>query len=278
MPVVSAGDIELSYERGGSGDPLLMIMGLGGTYSHWDQSFLEDLRRDHELIIYDHRGVGESSRVEGSFTMVQLAEDAANLLAALEVPESDVVGFSMGGMVAQELALSRPELVRRLVLASTYSGGPGSQRARESTMKRMAEPAMRGDSEGAVRAAWEVNVSPAFAEDEQARARFMDIGSRRRVSLTVLGEQLGAIAGHDTSARLPSLKPPTLVVHGTEDLMVPFENGEMIAGLVPGSRFEVLAGAGHLFFWEDPQRAAELVRGHIAAGSPDLALQPTDSP
>jgi 3-oxoadipate enol-lactonase len=278
MPVVSAGDIELSYERGGSGEPLLMIMGLGGTFSHWDQSFLEDLRRDHDVIVYDHRGVGNSSRVEGSFTMVQLAQDAVNLLAALELQETDVVGFSMGGMVAQELALSRPELVRRLVLASTYSGGPGSQRAREGTLKRLAEPAMRGDSEGAVRAAWEINVSPAFAEDERARARFMEIGGRRRVSMQVLGEQLGAIAGHDTSARLPSLKPPTLVIHGTEDLMVPFENGEMIARLVPAARFEVLEGAGHLFFWEDPQRAAALMRGHISAGSPDLALQPTDSP
>jgi pimeloyl-ACP methyl ester carboxylesterase len=277
MPTVSCGEVELSYERAGSGPPLLMIMGLGGTYSHWDERFLEDLRRDHEVIIYDHRGVGKSSRVEAPFTMSQLAADAAGLLEALGVAQAHVVGFSMGGMVAQELALSRPDLVSVLVLASTYCGGPGSQSAREGTMRRLAEPAARGDREGSVQAAWEVNTSPEFAKDEEAHARFMEIGAERRVALAVLGAQLRAISEHDTSVRLPSLKAPTLVIHGTTDAMVPVENGRMIARLVPGARLEILEGAGHLFFWEAPLPAATLVREHIAEHAPDLALQRADS-
>jgi pimeloyl-ACP methyl ester carboxylesterase len=278
MPIVSAGEVELSYERSGAGPPLLMIMGLGGTYAHWDERFLEDLRRDYELIVYDHRGVGASSRMTEPFTMRQLADDAAALLMALELPDAHVLGFSMGGMAAQELALSHPEMIRALVLASTYCGGTGSHRARRATMERLGAAAARGDSEGAVQAAWEVNVSPSFSEDEEAHARFMEIGRHRRVALAVLGAQVQAITGHDTSERLPSLRAPTLVIHGTADQMVPVENGRMIAQLIPGARLEILEGAGHLFFWEAPEHAAALVRDHINAHAGDLALDRANSP
>jgi pimeloyl-ACP methyl ester carboxylesterase len=278
MRTVRAGEVELSYERSGAGPPLLMIMGLGGTYSHWDGRFLEDLRRDYELIVYDHRGVGASSRMDEPFTMRQLAGDAAALLAALELPDVHVFGFSMGGMAAQELALSHPEVVRTLVLASTYCGGTGSQRSREATLGRLREAAVRGDREGVTQAAWEVNVSQSFAQDQEAHSRFMEIARLRRVALPVLGAQLQAIAAHDTSERLPSLRAPTLVIHGTADEMVLIENGRMIAGLIPGARLEILEGAGHLFFWEEPERAAALVRGHIAAHTGDLALNRADSP
>jgi pimeloyl-ACP methyl ester carboxylesterase len=278
MSVVRAGEVELSYERSGSGPPLLMIMGLGGTYLHWDAQFLDGLRQDYELIMYDHRGVGASSRVEEAFTMGQLAEDAAQLLAALELPNAHVMGFSMGGMVAQELALSHPELIRALVLASTYSGGVGSERTRSATFMRLAEAAAAGDKAAAVQAAWEVNVSPAFVNDAAAHERFIEIARQRRVAFAVLREQLSAIAGHDTSARLPSLQAPTLVIHGTADQMVPVENGHMIARLIPGARLEILEGAGHLFFWEQPERAVTLVRDHIAANAGDLALGRPNSP
>ncbi len=277
MTVVKAGEIELSYERIGTGPPLLMIMGLGGTFAHWDDRFLADLRRDYELIIYDHRGVGASSRVEEPFTMTQLAADAASLLGALEIESAHVFGFSMGGMVAQELALAHPQLIERLVLASTYCGGVESTRSRSMLLKRLAEAAASGDRALAVQLAWEINVSPEFAKDERARERFLEIAKHRRVALAVFQEQLRAIAGHDTSERLPSLTLPTLVIHGTADEMVLVENGRLIARLLPNSRLEILEGAGHLFFWEMPDRAAELVRAHISGPTRHLALGHADS-
>jgi pimeloyl-ACP methyl ester carboxylesterase len=276
MPLVQAGDVELSYERSGAGPPLLMIMGLSGTYSHWDAGFLTELRRDFELIVYDHRGVGASSRVADPFTMPDLARDAARLLGALEIPDCHVLGFSMGGMVAQELALEYRHLVRTLMLASTYCGGVDSQQARRETLARLGAPVARGDREGAIQVAWEVNVTPGFSHDEEAHSRFMEIGRNRRVAVPVLTAQLGAIAAHDTSERLSSLKIPTLVVHGSADQMVPVENGYMIARLIPDAQLEILEGAGHLFFWEAPARAAELVRRSIG-GSPKLALERADS-
>src|SRR4030088_1138842 len=106
MPLTRVGEIELSYERAGSGPPLLMIMGMSGTFDHWNAEFLDELRQDFETIVYDHRGVGASTRLDGSVTTAQLAEDVAGLLATLELDSAHVLGISMGGMVAQELALA----------------------------------------------------------------------------------------------------------------------------------------------------------------------------
>lgn len=264
MPSARVGEIELSYERAGSGPPLLMIMGMSGTFDHWDAAFLADLRRDFETIVYDHRGVGASSRLEGPIAIAQLAEDAAGLLAALELDSAHVLGISMGGMVAQELALAHPQRIRALTLGCTYCGGEGSAVASEEVMRKLAEGMMSGDRERAIRAGWEVNVSPGFAANDDAYARFLEIGLRRAVPVEVIMEQMRAITAHDTSARLPDLALSTLVIHGTVDQLLPVHNGHMIAGLIPDSRLEVFEDVGHLFFWEQPERAAELIRAHAA--------------
>ena len=123
---------------------------------------------------------------------------------------------------------------------------------------------MSGDREGSLRAAWEVNVSAQTARDAQARERFMQIAQMRAVAVPVIMAQMQAIAGHDTSSRLGGVTAPTLVVHGTEDLMLGPQNGRLIASLVPGARLEIMDGVGHLFFWEQPRRSAELVRSLAA--------------
>src|SRR5271167_2221369 len=114
MTVVSVGEVELDYERSGSGPPLLLIMGMSGTALHWGEPFLASLRSDFDVIAYDHRGVGASSRLEGPITIVEMAEDAVGLLDVLGIDSAHVVGVSMGGMVAQELALAYPERVSTL--------------------------------------------------------------------------------------------------------------------------------------------------------------------
>jgi 3-oxoadipate enol-lactonase len=259
MPVIDAGDVQLSYERSGSGPPLLLIMGLSGTFLHWGEPFLNGLRGDFDTIVYDHRGVGASSRLEFPFTIADLAQDAAGLLAALEVESAHVMGISMGSMIAQELALGHPELVRTLTLGCTYCGGPGNSLPAQP---EVGAAVMSGDRERAVRATWEANVSSGFAQDADAYAAFRAIGLERPVAVAVMMEQLAAIAAHDTSTRLGALGMPTLVVHGTEDRIIPVAHGRMVAELIPSSRLEIWPDIGHLFFWELPERSAELVREH----------------
>jgi pimeloyl-ACP methyl ester carboxylesterase len=262
VPVVSAGEIELSYERTGSGPPLLLIMGLSGSALTWGEPFLERLRRDFETIVYDHRGVGQSSRMEEPFTIAQLAVDATGLLDALEIGSADVLGVSMGGMVAQELALSHPERVSTLTLGCTYCGGDGSSRASPEVARRLAEGSRSGDRERAVRAYWEANVSVGFAEDANAYAAYRANALNRRVALPVIAAQLQAIAVHETLTRLHQLMMPTLIVHGTADQIIPVGNAHLIAAQIPGSRLEIFDGVGHLFFLERPERSAVLVREH----------------
>jgi pimeloyl-ACP methyl ester carboxylesterase len=265
MTIVRAGDIELGVERGGSGPPLLLIMGMSGTSLHWGEPFMRELRRDFDVIAYDHRGVGDSTRLEGAVTIAQLAQDASALLSALDVDAAHVLGISMGGMVAQELALAHPEQVLTLGLGCTYCGGPQATLTDPALMAGLTAAIMSGDRALALRAGWEINVSPEFARDESAYAEYLDIASRRRVAIPVVMAQLQACGAHDTSDRLGDLAMPTLVVHGTEDQLLPVANGRMIASLVPGSRLEIFDGAGHLFFWERPERSAELVREHAGA-------------
>jgi 3-oxoadipate enol-lactonase len=237
---------------------------MSGTFDHWDAGFLRELRGDFETIVYDHRGVGASSRLHGPITIARLAEDAAGLLAALELESAHVLGVSMGGMVAQELALGHPERVRTLALGCTYCGGEGSALAGEEVQRKLGEAMSCGDRARAVRIGWEINVSPAFAENADAYARFQEIGLRRAVSVKVITEQVRAVLAHDTSERLPEIELPTLVAHGAIDQMLPPQNGRMIASLIPDARLEIFDGVGHLFFWEQPARSAELLRTHAA--------------
>jgi 3-oxoadipate enol-lactonase len=264
MALAKAGEIELGYDRAGEGPPLLLIMGMSGTRHHWGDSLLEQLRRDFDTIVYDHRDAGDSTRTGQPFTIVDLAEDAAGLLKALEIDSAHVMGISMGGMIAQELVLAHPDQLRSLTLGCTYCGGEGSVLASEGVMRKLAEAMTSGDRERAIRASWEVNVSPSFAAEEDAWVRFRATSMRHGLPVEVIMRQMQAIAGHDTSARLPGVGAPTLVVHGTLDELLPVQNGHMIAELIPDARLEIYEDVGHMFFLEQPERTAQLMREHAA--------------
>jgi 3-oxoadipate enol-lactonase len=262
MALARVGEVELDYERSGSGPALLLIMGMSGTALHWGEPFLEKLRKDFEVIVYDHRGVGASTPLAGPTTIAQLAEDAAGLMSALELDTAHLLGISMGGMIAQELALAHPERVLTLTLGCTYCGGEGSSLAAPEVIQRLTEAMMSGDRERALRTAFEINISAALAADAELYAEFLAVAEQRAVAVPVVMAQMQACIAHDTNARLSGLRMPTLVVHGTEDQMLPVENGRLIAARVPDSRLEILDGAGHLFFWEQPGASAELIRAH----------------
>jgi 3-oxoadipate enol-lactonase len=264
MPVARVGEIELSYERRGSGPPLLAIMGMSGTLLTWGEPFLASLCESFEVIAYDHRGVGASSRMEVPFTIAQLAEDAAGLLDALELDTAHVLGISMGGMVAQELALARPERIRTLALGCTYCGGDSSSLAPPAVARRLFEAIGSRDRQRILRTTWEICVSPRHVDDAELYEAYLAVTLKRPVAQAVILAQMQAIAAHDTNARLPGLALPTLAVHGTADELIPVENAHVIAGLLPDAQLEILDGAGHLFFWEEPLRSAALVRDHAA--------------
>ncbi|MDQ4041287.1 MAG: alpha/beta hydrolase [Actinomycetota bacterium] len=267
MPHAEVDGRRLHYVRQGGGEPLLLVQGLSGNHLHWGDDFLELLGEDFDVVAYDHRGIGHSDRAAEPFTIRELAGDAAALLDELGWDSAHVLGISMGGMVAQELALEHRGRVRTLTLGCTYCGGEGSRLTDAEVVQRLGELMLGGRTEEALRYGFEVNVSADFARHPAHFEMVQRIGRELPASLNVLLLQLQAVAAHDTSARLPDLDVPTLVIHGSEDRMLHADNGRMIAALVPDARLEILDGVGHAFWWERPERAAALIREHAAAAA-----------
>jgi pimeloyl-ACP methyl ester carboxylesterase len=255
------------YVRGGSGEPLLLVMGMGGHHRLWAAPFVELLESDFDVIAFNHRGIGESSWAEGPFTIADLADDAAALVSTVGWDSAHVFGISLGGMVSQELALRHPERVRTLTLGCTYAGTGGDLAA--PGVQRYLEAGMTRDPEIAVRTAFEVNMSRTYAADPANYQAFERESLAVKVPIPVVQLQFQAVLGHDTSARLPRISAPTMVLHGTADEMLVAANAEHIAGLIPEARLELFEGAGHLFWWEKPERTAALLREHAGIAATD---------
>jgi len=267
MAKVEVAGREFHYERAGSGEPLLLIQGMSGTHVSWGEPFKGALEESFDVVAFDNRGIGLSAPVDGPFTIAEMAADTAGLLDALGLESAHVVGISMGGMIAQELALSHPRRLRSLTLGCTYCGGAGSQLMPEENLQKLVAGMSSGDRDKAIRAGYEVNLSPAFRADEGHYAAFHEMATTVPAAKATIELQAQAIFGHDTSDRLGEIATPTLIVHGTEDGVLPFPNGKQIASLMPAARFEVLEGIGHMFWWEQPQPSAELIREHALAAA-----------
>jgi pimeloyl-ACP methyl ester carboxylesterase len=251
---------QIHYVRRGSGEPLLLIQGLSGNHLHWGEEFLGLLDDDFELIAFDNRGIGHSGRTTDPFTIADLADDAVGLLDALEIESAHVMGISMGGMIAQELALRHPERVRTLTLGCTYAGGEGSALTEPEVTQHLAELLMTGRTEEALRAGFSYNVSRDFASDPRNFELVKQVAAELPASLDILLLQVQAVSSHDTSQRLGEIAVPTLVIHGSEDQMLSVSNAHHIAERIPGARLVVMEGVGHAFWWERPERSAQLVR------------------
>jgi 3-oxoadipate enol-lactonase len=254
--------MDLHHVVAGSGEPLLLIQGMSGTHMSWGEPFMAKLQDGFQTVVYDHRGIGLSPAADGPFTIGDLAEDAATLLDRLGWQTAHVMGISMGGMVAQELALRHPERLRTLTLGCTYCGGPGSATAPPETIQKLGAAMTSGDRELAIRVGYECNTSAAFREDESHFAAFKAMALAAPAKIATIMLQMQAIAGHDVQARLGEITAPTLVVHGTDDQMLPSSNGELIASKIPGAELQLWEGVGHVFWWEQPGRSAEALRAH----------------
>jgi 3-oxoadipate enol-lactonase len=265
VATVAASGGQLHYQRGGAGEPLLLIQGMSGTHVSWGRPFRDLLEDGFDCVAFDNRGIGLSSAVEDPFTIAEMATDTLELLDALEIESAHVVGISMGGMIAQELALAHPGRLRSLTLGCTYCGGPGSQLMDPVDFQGLAEAMASGDRDRVYRAMWDLNFSPRFRAEESRYEEFAEMAGAMPVARRIVELQMQAIFAHDTSARLPGLTVPTLVVHGTEDRVLPVANGRQIASLLPDPEVEIVDEVGHLFWWEEPQRSAKMIRRHALA-------------
>jgi pimeloyl-ACP methyl ester carboxylesterase len=265
MPKVELPGTELSYQRAGAGEPLLLIQGMSANHMAWGRPFSSLLAESFEVISFDNRGIGLSRPVTEAFSIAEMAADTAALLEALEIESAHVLGISMGGMIAQELALAHPEKLRSLALGCTYCGGEGSRLMDPADFQGLVEAMGSGDAQRVFRAMYELNLSAGFRAEESRYAEFTEMAEALPAPRETIGLQIQAITAHDTSARLSELTTPALVIHGTVDRVLGYPNGPLIASLIPGARLETLEDVGHMFWWEQPKRSAELIREHALA-------------
>jgi 3-oxoadipate enol-lactonase len=241
--------VKIAWERHGSGPTLLLIHGLG--YARWGwEPVVEPLARSFDVLLFDNRGVGESDAPPGPYTTAQLALDAVQVLDEAGVERAHVLGTSLGGMVAQELALAHPGRVDKLVLACTTPGGAGAHPMPEQTVRLMTNGAtLRDFVENALEPDARVELVERILEHRLATAQPPEAWLA----------QAAAGAGFDAYERAGSIAAPVLVLHGDGDVVVDPRNAELLAGLLPHASLELFPGAGHLFFWQHPERFVGLV-------------------
>ena len=241
--------MKIAWERHGAGEPLLLIHGLG--YARWGwEPVLEPLARSFDVILFDNRGIGESDAPPGPYTVADLATDAVQVLDEAGVERAHVLGTSLGGMVAQELALAAPERVARLVLACTTPGGAESFPMPERTVALMTSGAtLRQFVENALADKPDADLVDRILHHREATAQPFEAWSA----------QAAAGATFDALDRVAGVEAPTLVLHGTEDAVVDSRNAALLAARIPDARVELFPGGGHLFFWEQPERFTEVV-------------------
>ena len=249
MPYTDAPGFRIYYEEHGSGFPLLLINGLGSDHLEWLHQVTVFASRDR-VVVFDNRGTGESDVPPGPYTTAQMADDAASLLRTLRIPRAHVLGVSLGGMIAQEVALRHPDLVDGLVLGCTAPGGELSLHPAPEAMAAFAL-AKGEDREAELR-----RMLPFLYSESCIRERPGEIEGfiRRRLEHPTPPEgylaQLSAAATHDASSRLGKIRARTLVITGDADRLVNWENSLRIAGRIPGAKLVVLPGAPHRLFAE----------------------------
>lgn len=246
--------MKIAWERHGAGAPLLLIHGLG--YARWGwEPVLEGLARSFDVILFDNRGIGESDAPPGPYTAAELAADALQVLDEAGVDRAHVLGTSLGGMVAQELALSHPERVDRLVLACTTPGGPESFPMPEQTVALL-------QSGATLRQFVENALAP--EPDQEIVERILRHREATAQPLEAWTAQAAAGAMFDALDRVAGIAAPTLILHGTADAVIDSRNTALLALRIPDARVELFPGGGHLFFWEQPERFVEVVTEFLA--------------
>jgi pimeloyl-ACP methyl ester carboxylesterase len=270
--IARANGIDICYEIFGDADaePMVMIMGLGAQMIHWDDDFCRGLAaRGFRVIRFDNRDIGKSSRLNGGkrltavellklrflnipvaapYTLNDMAADVIGLMDALHVKSAHLVGASMGGMIAQEIAIAFPQRVRSLTSIMSTTGNPKlPQPTREAMALLMAPPPTTKEEYFARHAqTWKILRGGSFPEDEARDRARAERNFERGLNPAGAGRQLRAVlASGNRKKRLGSVKAPTLVIHGTVDPLVRPEGGKDTAAAIPGAKLLMIEGMGH---------------------------------
>lgn len=271
MPYAQSDGCSLYYEiHGEKGTPVLLINGYGASSAGWYRPFVETLARHHRVILFDNRGVGQSDKPNEPYTMNQFADDCAAVMDAAGEQSAHVLSVSMGGMIAQNLALRHPKRIRGLVLGCTTPAGMDCPEvcAPEPAVLETLKAPRTGDPALDIRNLWPILYSPEYIREH---SDWLEEDLQRKLSYPqtpqyALDCQMQAIEQtHDVLDRLSEIRLPTLVLTGDADVLVPPENSRLIASRIPDSRLIEYPGAGHDVLEEAWEPAVDDILAFFAA-------------
>ncbi len=261
---------QIAYYERGSGPPLVMLIGTGSTMAEWDPALLHLLAPHHRLVMLDYPGVGESGPWRAPRSFAGLADEVARFMAAIAVPRADVLGWSMGGFVAQQMAIRHPGRVRKLVLAGTSPGGSRTVLGTgpEQEVDSNPDPSLR-EILGELYPPHELGEGFAFAGRLVSASQRGTIPNDFGVAAATTDAQVAAedpwLRSGANFRELGSLAVPTLATGGREDPVVPPPNLERIAKRIPGARLRLFAGA-HGFLFQQRAAFVKVVDGFLSRG------------
>jgi 3-oxoadipate enol-lactonase len=246
MPKLTVGDLGINYEILGKGEPLLLIIGLSFNLLDWGTKLPELLAQYYKVILFDNRDAGKTSRSAKPYTIEQMAADTAGLLDALGESKAHVFGVSMGGMIAQHVALNHSDKLDKLILGCTMAGGACSQFGMFSDLFNSN--------------ILELLFTPKFIEQHQTElAAFFQTTTPSHSKGEALARQFYAMSSHDTCNLLEKITAPTLVITGDRDQIIPSENSDILTQKIPAAKQVIIKDAAHAFCFSHPEATAAAI-------------------
>ena len=266
MPKVKVNDINIYYEVYGEGFPLVMIMGLGADLTWWDPEIINSFSKKFKVVVFDNRGAGRSDKPPGEYSIKMFAEDTYGLMKALGIDKAHVLGVSMGGMIAQELAISHPEVVEKLVLVVTTPGGARSVPPKPEALATLIMDRRNMKPEEIARK----TVESLFPKEYIERNRGLVEELVKRIAKYPIPpeayeRQLRAVMNFNAYDRLHLIRSPTLIIAGGKDIIVPPENGRILAERIPNSRLLIFENSGHGLIVQERGRFIKLVLNFLTS-------------
>jgi pimeloyl-ACP methyl ester carboxylesterase len=267
MPGVKVNDIKIFYEMHGEGAPLLLIMGWTASSEDWDPQLLKDLSRFYRVIVFDNRGTGRSDKPDVEYSIGMMTDDVVGLLEAINIQKAHVLGFSMGGMIAQELALRHPEKVSSLILCGTSCGGLNSVQLKQETQRAVStimNPPPEMKMNEMMMLFMRLIYTTRYIQENKEDIIKAWMSMKYPTPPYVHKRQFQAILDYDSYDQLPDLGVPTLVLTGEEDVMIPPENSGILADRIPDAQLHTFKGAAHMFLEEVREQAASVILNFLS--------------
>ncbi|MFZ2470534.1 MAG: alpha/beta hydrolase [Methanothrix sp.] len=258
---VPVGDINIAYRVLGQGDPIVLIMGYSSTMDMWDPRFLDNLSSKYKVIIFDNRGMGNTTAPPGIFSIAQFANDTTGLMAALGIEKAHIMGWSMGSFVAQELAIRYPENVDKIILYAGDCGGMEAVMPSPQVLKDLANTS--GSQEERGMRLFNLLFSKDWLSKQPAFYKWFPLPKETSLPENIERQAQAIATWSGAFDRLGLIKSPVLVVTGTEDVIAPPENSFILAHKINVSWLVQFEGAGHGLMYQYPDRLAKIVADFI---------------